>query len=133
VQCAGDIFFAELKDGDLTPRQLAVLIAVAENTGSSQTAIGERTGIDRSTSADVVRRLHKKGLLRRHRTDADARAYEVEITPTGRRVLEKAAPLASRVDQRVLALLPASKREQFIAALKSIIEALQPVASETTE
>jgi len=131
VQCAGDIFFAELKDGDLTPRQLAVLITVAENAGLSQTGIVERTGIDRSTLADVVRRLHKKGHLQRRRTEADARAYEVEITATGRRALAKAAPLARRVDERVLAALPAGKREKFIAGLISIIEALQPVAPET--
>jgi len=131
VQCAGDIFFAELKDGDLTPRQLAVLVIVAENAGLSQTGIVERTGIDRTTLADVVRRLHKKGLLQRHRTKADARAYEVEITATGRRALAKAEPLAKRVDERVLAALPAGKREKFIAGLISIIETLQPTAPET--
>jgi len=125
VQCAGDIFFAELEDDDLTPRQLAVLMTVAENAGLSQTGIVERTGIDRSTLADVVRRLHKKGFLQRHRTKADARTYEIEITPTGRRMLQKAAPVASRVDERVLAALPAGKREKFIAGLISIIEGLQ--------
>ena len=132
MQCAGDIFFAELKDADLTPRQLAVLIIVAENAGLSQTGIVERTGIDRSTLADVVRRLHKKGLLKRRRTDADARTYEIEIAP-GRRMLRKAAPLASRVDERVLATLPVGKREKFIAGLILIIESLQATAPNTAE
>ena len=36
-QCAGDVFHAEMKDGDLTPRQLAVLVTVAGNEGLSQT------------------------------------------------------------------------------------------------
>ena len=35
AQCAGDIFHAQVKDGDLTPRQVAVLITVAQNEGLS--------------------------------------------------------------------------------------------------
>ncbi|MFZ1102753.1 MAG: helix-turn-helix domain-containing protein, partial [Hyphomicrobiaceae bacterium] len=39
-----------------------------------------RTGIDRSTLADIVRRLTRKGLLQRCRTNEDARAYAVRLT-----------------------------------------------------
>ena len=62
-------------NGNLTPRQLAVIITVAQNEGLSQTGILDATGIDRSTLADVVRRLTKKRLLQRRRTREDARAY----------------------------------------------------------
>src|SRR5438552_7232397 len=74
AQCAGDIFDAQMKDSDLTPRQLAVLVIVGSHEGLSQTGIVDRTGIDRSTLADLVRRLQKKGLLQRRRTQKDARA-----------------------------------------------------------
>ena len=76
-----------MKDGDLTPRQLAVLVTVANNEGLSQTGLVDRTGIDRSTLADIVRRLQRKGLLQRRRTKEDARAYAVKLTDEGRRVL----------------------------------------------
>ena len=66
-QCAGDIFHAEMLHGELTPRQFAVLYTVANNQGLSQTGLVERTGIDRSTLADIVRRMQKKGLLQRRR------------------------------------------------------------------
>src|SRR6185312_16697833 len=97
-QCAGDIFHAETKDGDLTPRQLAVLVTVAQNEGLSQTGLVDRTGIDRSTLADIVRRLQRKGLLQRRRTKEDARAYAVKLTDEGRRVLRTAEPIAKKVD-----------------------------------
>ena len=95
-----------MKDGDLTPRQLAVLVTVAQNEGLSQTGLVDRTGIDRSTLADIVRRMQKKGLLQRRRTKEDARAYAVKLTEEGRRVLRAAEPLAKRVDERILDALP---------------------------
>ena len=123
-QCAGDIFQSEMASGDLTPRQYAVLITVARNEGLSQTNLVTRTGIDRSTLADIIRRMIKKGLLQRRRTKEDARAYAVKLTEEGRRVLESAQPLVDRVDQRVLAVLPGQQRDQFLKDLALIVEAL---------
>lgn len=60
-QAVGQLFVTGMQTNDLTPRQLAVLVAVAENEGLSQTDLVERTGIDRSTLADVVKRLKGKG------------------------------------------------------------------------
>ena len=126
AQCAGDIFDAQTKQHDLTPRQVAVLTTVAENEGLSQTGIVDRTGIDRSTLADLVQRLKRKGLLERRRTKEDARAYAVKLTDEGGRVLRTIEPLAKKVDEHVLAALPAKDRQNFIRTLQSIVATLQP-------
>ena len=124
-QRAGDVFQSEMTTGDLTPRQYAVLVTVSQHEGLSQTNLVERTGIDRSTLADIIRRMLKKGLLQRRRTKEDARAYAVKLTDEGRRVLENATPLADRVDQKVLAVLPdKEERARFLQDLNLIIEAL---------
>jgi DNA-binding MarR family transcriptional regulator len=113
------IFTAGMQTNDLTARQLVVLAAVAENEGLSQTDLVERTGIDRSTLADVVKRLKGKGLLQRRRTKEDARTYAVKLTEDGQRMLRAAEPLAKRVDDRILDALPARQRDQFMGALAS--------------
>ena len=118
------------KNGDLTPRQLAVLVTVANNEGVSQTGLVERTGIDRSTLADIVSRMLKKGLLQRRRTKEDARAYAVKLTEEGRRILRSSDPLAKKVDERILEALPSKQREQFIGLLLSIVDRLQGLTSE---
>ena len=123
-QCASDIFTAEMGDAGLTPRQFAVLSTVAQNEGVSQTDLVERTGVDRSTLADIVRRMLKKGLLQRRRTKNDARAYAVKLTDEGWRVLRSTEPMVRRVDDRILAMLPSKQREQFLADLMTIVEAL---------
>ena len=129
-QCAGDVFHAEMSDADLTPRQFAVLVTVSEHEGVSQTGLVERTGIDRSTLADIVSRMLKKGLLQRRRTKEDARAYAVKLTEEGRRLLRSSDPLAKKVDERILEALPSKQREQFLDRLVSIVDSLQGLTTE---
>ena len=121
-QCAGDVFSDEMDTQSLTPRQYAVLLTVAENEGVSQTGLVDRTGIDRSTLADIIRRMLKKGLVNRKRTKEDARAYAVKLTAKGQRALESASPAASLADQRILNALPKSKRNDFLNSLKTIVD-----------
>ena len=131
-QCASDVFQGEMGEGDLTPRQYAVLVAVSQNEGLSQTHLVEKTGVDRSTLADIVRRMLKKGLLQRRRTKDDARAYAVKLTEEGWRILKTADPLAKRVDDKILAALPGQQRERFLQDLTLIVEELGKLQDETS-
>lgn len=121
-QCAGDIFQLEMGGSDLTPRQYAVLVTVSQHEGLSQTHLVEKTGIDRSTLADIVRRMLKKGLLQRRRTKEDARAYAVKLTDEGWRALKSTDPVARRVDDKILAALPAGQRDRFVQDLNTIVQ-----------
>ena len=125
AQAVEVIFSKGMSTTDLTARQLAVLVTVAQNEGLSQTGLVDRTGIDRSTLADLVRRLHRKGLLQRRRTKEDARAYAVKLTDEGRMVLRTAEPLAKRVEDRILDSLPAKRRGEFMNALVSVVGMLE--------
>src|SRR5262245_43253331 len=124
-QAVDQVFASGMQTNGLTARQLAVLVTVLENEGLSQTGLVDRTGIDRSTLADIVRRLKERGLLQRRRTREDARAYAVKLTEDGRQVLRTAEPLARRVDQGVLDALPAKRRGEFVGALASVIAKLE--------
>ncbi len=133
-QCAGDIFQSEMASGDLTPRQYAVLVTVAHNEGLSQTNLVDRTGIDRSTLADIIRRMLKKGLIQRRRTKEDARAYAVRLSEEGWKTLKSAEPMAKRIDAKIMAALPNSNRDRFLQDLNVIVAALgtnQPAAPAT--
>lgn len=124
-QCAADIFTAEMAGLDLTPRQFAVLLTVSMNEGLSQTDLVMLTGIDRSTLADIVRRMLKKGLLQRRRTREDARAYAVKLTDEGMRVLAAARPKVEAVDARILLALSGDQQSTLVSDLKAIVASLQ--------
>ncbi len=125
-QCAGDLFTEEVLHDGLTPRQFAVLLTVSREEGLSQTDIVERTGVDRSTLADIIRRLLNKGFVARRRTKNDARVYAVALTGEGRKALLEAEPAAVQADTRLLAALPPAKRDEFLESLAVIVRAMTP-------
>jgi DNA-binding MarR family transcriptional regulator len=129
-QCAEVLFTNETAKAALTPRQYAVLVCVGQNPDISQTGLVEQTGVDRSTLADVVRRLVKKGLLQRKRTKQDARMYAVRLTAKGQNILTSVKPQATKVDQRILAVLRAEQRSNFIDALGEIVRAMSRTAAQ---
>jgi DNA-binding MarR family transcriptional regulator len=123
LQLALDIYALDAQSGGLTQRQFAVLCAVADDEGLSQTGLVRATGIDRSTLADMVARMISKGLLARERSAADARANTVRLTEVGRAALNTAAPRVEAADKRLLELLGAKKREAFMDALRRLAKA----------
>ena len=125
-QCAGDMFARTAPTGAVTPRQFAILDAIAEDPGISQTGLVDRTGIDRSTLADIVRRMLDKGLVQRERTAADARAYAVKLTRKGTNTLARMRPLAASVDKQMLEAIPKEQREPFLAVLAHMVASLSP-------
>lgn len=122
VQCAERLFQTEMTDTDLTPRQLAVLIAVANNDSRNLSRLVEVTGIDRSTMAELVRRLIRKGLLQSEQARFDARSYSIRLTDKGGEALADASLVARLVDERLLGALPVASRAPFSSDLECIIE-----------
>jgi DNA-binding MarR family transcriptional regulator len=123
-QCAADIFARLAPKGLLTPRQYAILVAIEENQGISQTGLVEQTGIDRSTLADIMRRMITRGLVERERTTADARTYAVRLTRNGAKMLRKMRPVAQQVDEEILRVLPEEHQNLFLTILDRLVNHL---------
>ena len=129
TQYANDVYSSEVGDDALTARQFAVLLTVDAHEGLSQTDLVNMTGIDRSTLADMISRMLKKDLLRRRRTDDDARANSVSITSSGKRALSTVLSRVKKAEDKVLSPLPSGKRGEFLKMLTAIAEAGGPEAA----
>jgi DNA-binding MarR family transcriptional regulator len=123
-QVADEMFSEEMHGSELTPRQFAVLRVLERLETASQTDIVNETGIDRSTLADIVKRLVSRGLIARRRSKADARAYAVRLTPAGKEALKSAQPASERVESRLLETLPQARRDAFLDSLSMLVQAL---------
>jgi DNA-binding MarR family transcriptional regulator len=106
-----------------TARQHQVLAAIASLEAPSQSDLVDATKIDRSTMADVVRRLCTLGLVKRKRTKQDARRYALALTDAGEAALETSRREAAAGDSAVLELVPVRLRGSFETALRSIARA----------
>jgi len=109
-----------LRDLHLTPRQYQLLECYANGNNLSQTDAVNQTGVDRSTLADITRRLVNRGLLKRKRTKDDARAYEVGLTPTGITVLYEARHLVMASDKHTLSALTDADIKKISSGLQKI-------------
>lgn len=121
VQYANDLFSHEPGASDLTKQQFTVLAAVEQNEGMSQTDLVTITGIDRSTLAEMIRRMIEKGLLDRERTESDARANAVRIAAGGRKALRSARTASERVEKALLGSLAAGDRAKLIKMLGAVV------------
>src|SRR4051812_44218475 len=125
AQYFGDLYQNEAGSQELTKQQFTLLSALEHNDGVSQTALVEITGIDRSTLAEMVRRMLEKGLLSRERTEEDQRANAVAISQAGRRSLRAARNAADRAERALLEPLPLLERQKFLKALSQIAQAAE--------
>jgi DNA-binding MarR family transcriptional regulator len=121
VQYANDLFSREPGASDLTKQQFTVLAAVEQNEGVSQTDLVGLTGIDRSTLAEMIRRMIDKGLLDRERTENDQRANAVRIAAAGKKALRSARSASERVERMLLAGLSATDRGKLLKMLTAMV------------
>ena len=123
TQFFGDLYAHEIGSSELTKQQFTLLAALEHNDGASQTALVEITGIDRSTLAEMVRRMLEKGLLGRERTEEDQRANSVVISAVGRKALKTARTASDRAEKAMLDSLPPAERQRFVKLLAQVASA----------
>lgn len=113
------------KEKNITLRQLDILTATMENDSESQTTLVAATNVDRSTLADITRRLQRKGMLQRRRTKEDARAYAVRLTDLGRKTVIQASAKVEKVTDEMLGSLTQAERALLAKLLKKVVTAAE--------
>jgi DNA-binding MarR family transcriptional regulator len=137
AEFAGQLFFrlwrsshtrtAEALDSvGLTPALFALLNVLGAREGAIQQQLSSDMGIDPSAMVKLIDELESAGLAERRRRPSDRRAWEVAITPKGRRTLERARGLASQVEDDVLGGLAAADRRQLLTLLRRALASAPP-------
>src|SRR5438477_11183481 len=82
----------------LNPALFALLNVLGAREGAIQQQLSSDMGIDPSAMVKLINELESAGLAQRRRRPHDRRAWEVAITPKGRRTLQRARQLAAEVE-----------------------------------
>ncbi|WP_158847621.1 MarR family winged helix-turn-helix transcriptional regulator [Saccharothrix deserti] len=109
-------------DSTVTGPQFAVLVAVDKYPGEDQGSLAHVAALDRSTMADVVRRLEERGLVDRRTALNDARRKLLHLTEEGERTLAEVNRRARDLDRKLLRGRTAAGIQQWLEELNGVAE-----------
>ncbi|NJP71968.1 MarR family transcriptional regulator [Streptomyces sp. C1-2] len=125
LQQAHYLLWNTMVSEEITSPQFAVLNTLVAEPGLDQRTVGERVGLDRSTIAEVVSRLGRRGLLGKARDPRDGRRFLLDLTEEGVRVHRRLTVRTARMNQVFLAPLSAEEQEQFFALIGRVADAAE--------
>jgi len=108
----------------LSGAQLFVLHKLAESSPASLNEVARRTHTHQSSVSTVVTRLVQRRLVRRVRSERDARMLQLTLTPAGRRLVQRAPdPPADRLIEAIDSL-PLREQRALASALGAVAKAI---------
>jgi DNA-binding MarR family transcriptional regulator len=114
--------FEALAPVGLSPKAFGALTVLAGEGPLAQGNLARRQGIDRTTMVAVVDELERARAVRRRRDPRDRRAYALELTPEGARLLERGHAAVREAEDRFLAPLSTAERRALMATLRKAVD-----------
>lgn len=105
---------------ELTSPQYGVLAVLAVWPRIDQRQFGELASLDKSSTADVIRRLVTKQWITRERDTVDGRRNILDLTPAATIAFDHLTPIAKQVQEQLLEPLPEADHHRFLRALRAI-------------
>ncbi|GAA3734487.1 MarR family winged helix-turn-helix transcriptional regulator [Streptomyces tremellae] len=127
LQQAHTLLWSTLVSEETTSPQFAVLNALTEKPDIDQRTLGEEVRLDRSTVADVVARLARRGLVERVRDPLDGRRNVLRATAEGARVHRRLVARTEAMNRVFLAPLDEHERETLLRLIGRVAEAAERI------
>ncbi|OAH12557.1 MarR family winged helix-turn-helix transcriptional regulator [Streptomyces jeddahensis] len=125
LQQAHYLLWNSMVSEEITSPQFAVMNALVAEPGLDQRTVGARVNLDRSTIAEVISRLGRRGLLDKVRDPQDGRRYLLRLTEDGVRTHRKLTVRTARMNQVFLAPLSAEEQSAFIELIRRVADAAE--------
>jgi DNA-binding MarR family transcriptional regulator len=106
-----------------------LLCAIGEAGSAPQLELGKRLGLEKSWVSRAVDGLERDGLVERRKCCADARAYDVAFTATGRARYEALNAGLEAQAAELMSRIPEAERPAVTHALELLAAALSVPAS----
>ncbi|MFT4307540.1 MAG: MarR family winged helix-turn-helix transcriptional regulator [Microbacterium sp.] len=106
---------------DISSVQYSILASLDRVGQASQRELCDEIDLDRSTIADLVSRMERRGLIERWRDPQDARRNTVALTPFGRAERLRLMPLVDDVQRELTASLSETDRRELHRILRALL------------
>jgi MarR family transcriptional regulator, transcriptional regulator for hemolysin len=113
---------------DLTYAQSQVLFHVADRPGCHMGDVAKAFGVTLPAITHIVDRLEEKQFLLRADDPADRRVWILELTRTGRALVDELHGLQMRGVEGVLQRMAAGDRQRVIKGLEALVDAATEAA-----
>lgn len=102
--------------------QFAALTVLDQRPRASQRELGRVLDLDRSTIADLVTRMVRRGLIERERDGGDRRRNVLQLTSAGRDELAHLRPRVEAIEPTLTAGLRPRERDELRRLLHRMLE-----------
>ncbi len=116
---------------DMTLPQFRALVFVAQHEPAPSGALAQALGVHPSTTTRLVDRLEAKNLIARHTSPNDRREIHLELTPTGRDIVEHVTEARRRDLESILERLTPADRAALTRTLNTFALAAGEAATES--
>jgi len=113
--------WARVASTETTSVQYAILAVLDRLGEASQRELCDEVDLDRSTVADLLARMERRGLVARHRADGDARRNVVTLTAAGLAERQRLAPRVERVQQELAEGMAADEVARLEVGLRALL------------
>ncbi|AXG82143.1 MarR family winged helix-turn-helix transcriptional regulator [Streptomyces paludis] len=125
LQQAHHLLWNTMVSEEITSPQYAVLNALVAEPGVDQRTVGDRVGLDRSTIAEVISRLDRRGLLAKARDPRDGRRFLLRLTDDGVRIHRRLTVRTARMNQVFLGPLTPGEQTVLLDLLRRVSDAAE--------
>jgi DNA-binding MarR family transcriptional regulator len=122
-QIAVALFVEETGKLGVTNRQYGILFVLRHRPGIDQISVANLLGLDRSTTAMVLKKLEQDGLVVRSVGAHDRRRHSLQLTKSGERLLSELAEPARKAQARVLSAFTSREQTLFLQLLDKFTRA----------
>jgi DNA-binding MarR family transcriptional regulator len=123
---ASRVFFAHW---DLSPSQFNVLnLLYDQPAGCTQVELSRQLIMHRSNVTGLVDRLEARGLLQRHESPRDRRAFNVVLTAAGKKLIRQIQPHYYQAAETVWGNIPTARAQQLVAELAAVSRNAEQIA-----
>ena len=114
-----------LSDYNITRSQMGILIyiqvAECKNIEANQVDVEKEFNLKNPTVTGLINRLEEKGYIKRVRSDKDKRYNKLELTESGREILNKGKRKAQENEEKLLKILTDDEIKELKRILTKIV------------
>jgi DNA-binding MarR family transcriptional regulator len=120
--------WTRIASSEISSVQYTILVLLDRLGEASQRELCDEADLDRSTIADLVGRMERKGLITRRRDPEDARRNTVTLTDAGRSERKRLRPLVDQVQEALLASMSLEDRRALRTGLHALLRQVDAVS-----